>query len=152
MKAMITLEMALRLRDAGLRWRPAPGDRFVVPDRGMDDEVFVVSEMTIQVHEMPQGSVIRFNGTTEWALDSIGADEVVWLPRESQLRDLLGDRFLRLEAVDGGFAVVVRTADDAQPRGEQRHADIDAERAYARGVLALLQAGRLPGGALHKGT
>ena len=158
---MISLELARRLREAGLLWRPAPGDRFVVPDRDMDDEVFVVSEMTIQVHDLPRGSsVIRFNGTTEWALDSIDADEAVWLPRESQLRDLLGDLFLRLEAVsthEAGFVVVVR-ADANGRRGvdpdEQRHVDIDAERAYARAVLALLRAGVLPSGtgAKHKGT
>lgn len=97
----------------------------------MDDEVFVVSDMTVQVHDFPTGKVIGFNGTTEWALDSLAQGEVVWLPREDQLRELVGAEFDRLEAVPGGFAVV--TADED---GERRHVDLDAERAYARAVLA----------------
>ena len=56
----------------------------------MDDEVFVVSDMTVEVHDFPTGKVIGFNGTTEWALDSLAQGDVVWLPREDQLRELLG--------------------------------------------------------------
>ena len=127
---MLSLELALQLRAAGTVWTPVPGDRFVVPHRDMDDEIFVVSDMTVEVHEFPTGTVIGFNGTTEWALDSLAQRDVVWLPREDQLRELVGDRFNRLEAVPGGFAVVTTDAG-----GERRHVDIDAERAYARAVL-----------------
>ncbi len=105
----------------------------MVPDRGMDDDVFLVSEMTVQADDRPSGRLIRFNGTTEWALDSIEASEVVWLPREDQLRDLLGARFVRLEAVPEGFAVVSANGD-----GEARHIDADPERAYALSILAAL--------------
>ena len=128
---MLDLELARALRDAGVEWEPAVGDRFVVPDRDMDDEIFVLSDMTVEVHDFPTGKVIGFNGTTEWALDSLAQTEVVWLPREDQLRELVEARFERLEAVPGGFAVVT-----ADPPGERRHVDIDAERAYARAVLA----------------
>jgi hypothetical protein len=128
---VLSLDLARQLRVAGVVWTPRPGDRFVVPDRDMDDEVFVVSDMTVQVHDFPTGSVIGFNGTTEWALDSLAQGDVLWLPREDQLRELLGDQFERLEAIPGGFAVV--TSDHL---GERRHVDIDAERAYARAVLA----------------
>ena len=65
---------------AGLTWEPAAGDRFVVPGRGIDDEAFVLSDMTVEVHDLPTGRIIGFNGTTEWALDSLELDEVVWLP------------------------------------------------------------------------
>ena len=41
---MVTVELARRLRDAGLRWQPQRGDAFVIPDRDMDDDVFVLSE------------------------------------------------------------------------------------------------------------
>jgi len=129
----MTLDLARQLRAAGLRWEPASGDRFVVPDREMDDEVFVLSEMTVEIHDFPSGRVIGFNGTTEWALDSIEQQDVVWLPREEQLRDLMGARFVRLEGVPGGFVVVVNMGGT-----DERHVDIDAERAYARGLLALL--------------
>ena len=87
--------------------------------------------MTVEVHEFPTGSVIGFNGTTEWALDSLDQGDVVWLPREDQLRELLGDRFARLEALPGGFAVVIE-----KDGVEHRHVDIDAERAYARALLS----------------
>ena len=66
---MITVELARRLREAGLSWTPAPGDRFVMADpavrdgAGLDD-VFVVSQMTVDVADTPTGPLIRCNGTT----------------------------------------------------------------------------------------
>jgi len=132
---VITLDLAQQLRAAGLAWAPAAGDRFIVPDRDMDDEIFVLSDMTVEVREHPGGRIIGFNGTTEWALDSIEQQDVVWLPREDQLRELLGSAFVRLESVPGGFAVV------CDERGNQhRYIDIDAERAYARSLLSALRA------------
>jgi hypothetical protein len=130
---VISLDLATRLRRAGLPWSPVAGDRFLVPDRDMDDEVFVVSDMVVEVHELPTGRLLGFNGTTEWALDSIMARDVVWLPREEQLRDLLGEAFVSLDSRSGGFVVTV----DSGGR-QERHIDIDAECAYARAVLATL--------------
>ena len=130
---MIALALAKELRAAGLAWNPLPGDRFVVPDREMDDEVFVISNMVVEIQDAPTGAIIGFNGTTEWALDSLEHRQVVWMPRESQLRELLGDRFVRLEAVTGGFAVVTEDGD-----GEYREVDGDAESAYARALLAVM--------------
>jgi hypothetical protein len=130
---MISIELARRVGEhlaaRGVPWRPESGDRFVLPGRDLD-QVFVVSEMTIEVHELSTGMLIRFNGTTEWALDSIPAAEAVWLPREDQLRTLLGDRFGRLERLPGppeGFAVVLTDG--------RRYADTDAECAYARALV-----------------
>ena len=134
---VIPVDLALRLREAGVRWTPVAGDRFVVPHRGMDDEVFVLSTMTIEVHNFPTGPVIGFNGTVEWALDSIEKDDVVWLPREDQLRELLAGRFLRLEADPQGYAVVVDSSGQ-----ERRTVDPDVETAYARSLLGLLEPGR----------
>ena len=84
---VLSVEIARRLRDAGLSWTPARGDRFVVADRGMDDEVFVLSDMTIEVHHYPGGPVIGFNGTTEWALDSVEQEDALWVPSEHQLEN-----------------------------------------------------------------
>jgi hypothetical protein len=131
---VIALALAKQLRAAGLAWNPLPGDRFVVPDRGMDEEVFVISNMVVEVQDAPTGAIIGFNGTTEWALDSLEHRQVVWMPRENQLRELLDDRFLRLEVVTGGFAVVFNSD------GEQREVDGDAESAYARALLVVMQA------------
>ncbi len=104
---MIPLPLARRLLAAGLVWDPAPGDRFCIPDRDMDDEVFVLSTMTIEVHDLPGRTVIGFNGTTEWALDDVEKDATVWLPREEQLRELLGEAFHRLERAGDRYRVVV---------------------------------------------
>ena len=131
---MITVELALRLRAAGLEWTPTSGDRFVIPGREMDADVFVVSELTIDVHQAPTGPLIRFNGTTEWALDSVPQESVVWLPREGQLREALGARFRRLEPIGDGYAVVIAGTAGA----EERHVDVDPERAYARALLSVL--------------
>jgi hypothetical protein len=131
---MISIELARRLQAAGLDWTPASGDRFVIADRDMDADVFVVSQLTIEVHEAPTGRLIRFNGTTEWALDSVEQEATVWLPREDQLRAALGPHLRRLEPVGEGFAVVIERAE-----AEERHVDVDAERAYARALLAVLR-------------
>jgi hypothetical protein len=140
---VITRELALELARRGLPWKPSSGDRFYVPDRDLDDEVFVVSGMSVEVSDLPSGTEMRFNGTVEWALDSIAQTEVVWLPREDQMRAALGDRFLRLERLDaeaGGYAVVLGAVPGAggSGPGEARHVDIDAERAYARALLSVL--------------
>jgi hypothetical protein len=130
---VISVQLALSLRDAGLRWTPAAGDRFMLPNRDMDDEVFVLSDMTVEVHEFPTGKVIGFNGVTEWALDSVAQDEAVWLPAEDQLRVRLGGLFSRLEAADGGLSVTVTL-----PDGAHSHRADDAAEAYGRALLAVL--------------
>jgi hypothetical protein len=106
---VISLDLAVSLRDAGLKWLPAPGDRFAIPDRDLDEAVFVLSDMTIEVHELPagEGTIIGFNGTTEWALDDVDKEEAVWLPREDQLRELLGPSFRRLERQGDTFVVIL---------------------------------------------
>lgn len=126
---MITVELAQRLRAAGLTWEPASGDRFVVPGTDLE-QVFTIAEMVVEAEDVPGGRIVRFNGTTEWALDSLDATRALWLPREDQLRTLLGRRFARLEALPDGLVVVL---DDGT-----RHADTDAERAYARALLEVL--------------
>jgi hypothetical protein len=131
---VISVAVARRLRTAGLKWMPAPGDRFVVVDRDMDSDVFVLSDMTIEVHELPHGTVLGFNGTTEWALDSVQDDEAVWLPRESQLRDLLGGTFLGLDRTEDGWRV--RTETNGVGHAVEHG---DAEEAYALALLRLLE-------------
>lgn len=131
---MISHLLAERLHAAGVRWTPTAGDRFFVPGRDLDDQVFFVSDMVVEVHELPAGRLLKFNGTTEWALDSILQQEVVWLPTEGQLRALLGGTFAALERTSSGYLVTLR-------RGEQTfvYADADAECAYALAVLGLVE-------------
>lgn len=129
---VLSLELARALREAGVSWQPQRGDVFVIPDREMDEQVFVLSDMVVETVNPPDGPpILAFNGTTEWALDSLEAQEALWLPREDQLRALLGTAFERLERVPGtpeGYAVTV---------GGSRYVDVTPEAAYARAVLAL---------------
>ncbi len=68
---MISTDLAVALRDAGLVWHPASGDRFQLDEPEFDADVFTVSEMTIEPRKYPTGVILAFNGTTEWALDSV---------------------------------------------------------------------------------
>jgi hypothetical protein len=134
LETVISVDLAARLRRSGLRWSPSAGDRFVVADRDMGTDVFVLSDMTIEVHDLPEGRMIGFNGTTEWALDSVEHEQALWLPRESQLRDLLGGTFRRLERRDENW--LVRIEVNGAPF-ESEHAD--AEQAYGLALLHLLE-------------
>lgn len=130
------MDLAEALRLAALPWSPTSGDRFLIPHRGIDEMVFHVSEMTIEVQDHLGQSMVKFNGTTEWALDSVAQDDVLWLPREDQLRTALGDDFVALENDAGRWIVTYRVAG-----ANRRVSDGDAENAYARALLDLLSAG-----------
>ncbi len=136
---MIGVQLAQQLKDAGLAWKPALGDRFAIPDRDLDDEVFVLSNMTIEVYSMPEGRVIGFNGTTEWALDDVELDETIWLPREDQVRELLGGTFRTLRRRPAGYEVVIELLD-----AERVFAAGTPAEAYAAALLHLLAAAGAP--------
>ena len=130
---VISVDLARRLKHAGVTWHPEPGDQFMIPDRDLDEQVFAVSDMVVEVHDLPRGRLLAFNGTTEWALDSIMQADALWLPSEAQLRTMLGQAFVSLHAVPGGCVVVVDDGDR-----QSRHIDVDAECAYARALLGIL--------------
>lgn len=131
---MITQELAARLRDVGLRWKPAAGDRFVIPQPGLEGEVFTLSEMTIEAHEYPTGTVLGFNGTTEWALDAVAQEDALWIPREDQLRELLGGTFRALVRDRSSYQVLV----EMPGRPEQGFTADEPAEAYGRALFALL--------------
>ena len=97
---MISTELARELRLSGLVWRPASGDAFRIERTELESDVFTVSDMTIEPHEFDTGTILGFNGTTEWALDSLALEDALWLPREDQLRELLGADFHALTRID----------------------------------------------------
>ena len=132
---MISVELATALRDAGLVWHPQSGDRFVLTRGTFDGEVFTLSDMVVQAHEAASGAVLAFNGTTEWALDSTSADDALWLPREDQLRELLGGAFRTLIRRDERY--VVRTALPGAPATE--HGAADPAQAYGAALLELIR-------------
>ena len=131
---MITLELARRVvHEAGVLWEPAPGDRFVIDAELLTGDVFWVSDLTVEPQTFGEQTVLGFNGTTEWALDSVSLDKALWLPREDQLRALLGDRLETLRRTEAGWEVTYAG------REGTRHTltDADVECAYARALLSL---------------
>ncbi|WP_341939914.1 pilus assembly protein CpaE [Microbacterium sp. LWH10-1.2] len=135
---MIARELAVALREAGLVWHPAEGDRFQLdlPDEvelEAEADIFTVSEMTIEARQTPSGTDLAFNGTTEWALDAVTLADAVWLPREDQLRDLLRGTFRRLTRLSDAFLVEIEIA------GETRAFEHpDPAEAYGLALLELI--------------
>jgi hypothetical protein len=130
---MISIELARKLRGAGLEWLPTEGDSFMIPDRDLEEHVFTISEMTVEVHRRAAGKRISFNGAVEWALDSIMHTEVVWLPSETQLRDRLGRSFEMLRQTDEGYECKILVA--GQPRV---FVSDEPTNSYAQALLSLL--------------
>ena len=135
---MISRELSIALRDAGLVWHPESGDRFQLDlpeqvEAEIEADVFTVSEMTIEARRYPTGTILAFNGTTEWALDSVAFTDAVWLPREDQLRELLRATFRTLTRLEDSFEVEV---DIAGERRRFEHPDV-AE-AYGLALLDLI--------------
>jgi len=134
MDGMISTEMAVALRDAGLVWHPRSGDRFQLDEPEFEADVFTVSEMTIEPREYPTGRILAFNGTTEWALDSVAQEDALWLPREDQLREMLRTAFRALRRLADTHEVEIQIGDDVLVFEHPEPAD-----AYAMAVLELLR-------------
>ena len=135
MTSTVSIELARALRDSALVWHPAVGDAFCIDRLEVDADVFILSDMTVEAHEFASGTVLGFNGTTEWALDSVSIDDTLWLPREDQLRTLLRRGFQSLEALpdDRGYRVTVMFGD--KTRQFEASTAVDA---YARALLAYI--------------
>jgi len=139
---MISRELAVALRDAGLVWHPASGDRFQLdlPDEielEAEADVFTVSEMTIEARRTPTGTDLAFNGTTEWALDAVQLADAVWLPAEHQLRDLLRGTFRSLSRLPDTFVVEIELFGETL-----RFEHPDPSEAYGRALLELVSRSR----------
>ncbi|MFC5788379.1 pilus assembly protein CpaE [Agromyces tardus] len=135
---MISRELALELRDAGLAWHPESGDRFQLDlsndvEAEVEADVFTVSDMTIEPHKYPSGTILGFNGTTEWALDSVSIADAVWLPREDQLRELLRATFRGLRRLADAYEVEIEVGGETL-----RFEHPDASEAYGLALLALI--------------
>ena len=140
---VISTALAADLRAAGLTWTPVSGDAFQIALADFEGDVFTVSDMTIEAHAYPSGTILGFNGTTEWALDSVALDDALWLPREDQLRDALAGTFVGLtRTVDDGrasAAPVRYTVTTMVDGAEARVVSDDPAEAYGLALLALLR-------------
>jgi hypothetical protein len=140
---MISIDRARALREAGLRWHPVSGDAFQIERPDFESDVFTVSEMTIEAHEFDTGTILGFNGTTEWALDSLALEHALWLPREDQLRELLSGTFHSLQRL-GESAYRVEVELGGAPVAFDADAAADAYGAALLGLMALAVAGGSP--------
>ena len=138
MAGMISLPLARALRTAGLRWKPQSGDRCAIDETEVGDAVFTVSDMTVEAHEYPSGTVLGFNGTTKWALDSVSLDDALWLPSEAQLREILRGAFRSLSVEGDQFRVDIVFRNEAASFEAESAAD-----AYGEAVLHLVTAATL---------
>lgn len=96
---MISLRLAQQLKEFGLIWRPELHDFFAIPGRGMDERIFVISDIQTYLELFEGHPVVTFHGVAEWALDYIQQTEVVWMPTESQLHARLAELVERYEVV-----------------------------------------------------
>lgn len=112
---MLTLALAIQLKKAGLEWQPALHDTFAIPERGLDERRFVLTEVLTYIELFHGSPVVTFHGTAEWALDFVLQTEAVWIPNETQLRELLlayGDNLV-LRQMDDGFECRLESAGEA---------------------------------------
>lgn len=135
---MIDIDVARRLRDRGLGWDPVDGDWFAIDAEQLITDRFMLSPMVVESARGRRGeAVFRFNGTTEWALDSVEQHEAIWIPREDQLREALREHFVALvRQADGTHVVRVRIEQE-----EQQVRAPHAEDAYAGALLVLAERG-----------
>jgi hypothetical protein len=138
---MISLSMARRLKEAGLTWIPAMHDFFAVPDRGLDDRIFVINDIMAYIEIRNNLPMVTFHGTAEWALDYLLTSEVIWLPKEEQLRmqlmRLLSAELqpaMLLASTAEGYRLVVQVADNRLAFDAP-----EASEAYAAALLLLLE-------------
>ncbi len=139
---MLPLPLAQELKAAGLVWRTSNYDFFAIPDRDMDDRVFVLADMMAYTELVRGWPVVAFHGTAEWALDYILTREVVWMPTEEQLRQELAGALERA----GGPAEITLTCDGQtcrcriRPDGEPlEFVAPGADEAYGLALLYLLR-------------
>lgn len=136
---MITLNLAQQLKAAGLPWQPTLHDFFAVPDAGLDDRVFVISDMMAEAEIMRGWPTITFHGSVEWALDYVLQTEAVWMPTETQLRNLLLDTIGEADAISLTVSADAATCRVTRGMVSAEFNAADAPTAYAYALLAYLR-------------
>ena len=144
---MISPGLALQLKEAGLEWRPTKRDNFMLPGSELAHEIFTLNDQTILVEMIKGSSTVTFHGSAEWALDDILLADVLWMPSETQLRELIQQR---LNGDDTGLALSWSNGDYRctlqHVQQEYYFVAAAAEDAYAQALLFLLQREQLTSG------
>lgn len=138
---LIPIGLAKDLRSAGLVWRPAWGDLFHIPDRHLDDRLFMLADLSVEITTLADGiGAITFNGAVEWSLDYILTQDVVWMPSEAQLRSRLGTRLRALRRAGDMYVCEIALTDETT----EEHTANTASGAYSLALLSLLETENLP--------
>jgi hypothetical protein len=138
---MISIATARKLKAVGLTWVPQLHDFFIIPDRDLNHDIFVLSNVQATIDTLMGRQVVSFQGASEWALDSLVKDEAVWMPREDQLRELLESALLAGGQLELHVTVGLdgcRVIFPYQGQNMVFHAK-DASEAYAEGLFFILQ-------------
>ncbi|GAB4579614.1 MAG: hypothetical protein Fur0022_23520 [Anaerolineales bacterium] len=142
---MLSLHLAQQLKAQKISWRPQLFDFFFIPDRDMDDRLFVISDISTYLGVQDGSPIIQFHGAEEWALDQIATREIVWMPTEEQLRQTLEQRLLETMSPDADLPLLTlaRAGNGYRCtikfRTETLHFDAPiASDAYAMALLHLL--------------
>lgn len=137
---MISLATARSLKDAGLVWLPKQLDYFIIPDRGLDDHIFVISDVLVTLELLQAIEVVSFQGASEWALDYLVIAEAVWILREDQVRQALeaalivyDDSGIKLFTTEAGYQCIIHY-DETEYRFDAK----EASEAYASALLHVL--------------
>jgi hypothetical protein len=136
---MLALDLAEQLRAAGLEWTPALHDFFALPGTALAGRVFVITDIPANVAMIQGQAAFTFEGAAEWAMDYVFANEAVWMPTESQLRQAVEARApnlpMRLHVSPVGYECALDIRADATLSFRAT----SAEDAYAQALIFLLQ-------------
>ena len=136
---MISLALAQKLKEAGLVWQTTINDFFAVPDRGMDDKLFVISDLMVTMELLQGWPALTFHGTAEWAADYLLTHDAVWMPTEEQLRQ----EFQTILAQNGrdDFQLIYEAKQFTLHchSGQFRVSGLQADVLYAKALLHFLQ-------------
>lgn len=144
---MISLDTAKKLKQAGLIWIPSLHDFFAVPERSLDDKLFVISDLLVTIEQLQGMQVVSFQGASEWALDYLVTADTVWMPREDQLRQALEAALLSegteemelVSGLNGSCCTIVFGGERLAYRAP------DASEAYSLALLHVLISKQEPG-------
>jgi len=108
---------------------------------GLDEKVFVISDLFTYVEQLHGHLAVTFHGSAEWALDHVLVAELIWLPTEAQLRQELEKRLateghpvVQLSSAPRGYSCEIRWRDQSL-----RFEASEASEAYAAALLHVLR-------------
>jgi hypothetical protein len=107
----------------------------------MDEKLFVISDLLVNIEQLQGIQIVSFQGAPEWALDYLVTSDVIWVPTETQLRQRLESALL----AGGGLELSLHTTIagvrlNIVYRGQGFSFDArDAQDVYAQALLYLLR-------------